>query len=138
MPLSLKVVSSLGHAFDPARTPSVLRRYETETNWKPPPLAVKYPRFSTDRDIAEANNLEWITPGHPLFEALHSHARALDTDTSGPLRDIHRRVGAAILFESSGGQTDKVAHLPELRFAIGEPEVEVGIDSRLHDKRTFT
>jgi len=37
------------------------------------------------------------------------------------LRDIHRRVGAAILFESSGGQIDKVAHLPELRFALGEP-----------------
>jgi hypothetical protein len=33
-------------------------------------------------------------------------------------------VGTAILFESSGGQTDKVAHLPELRFALGEPEVD--------------
>lgn len=54
----------------------------------------------------------------------HAHARALDADTKGPLRDIHRRVGAAILFESSGGQTDKVAHLPELRFALGEPEVD--------------
>jgi hypothetical protein len=53
-----------------------------------------------------------------------SHARALDADTTGPLRDIHRRVGATILFESSGGQTDKVAHLPELRFALGEPEVD--------------
>jgi hypothetical protein len=53
-----------------------------------------------------------------------SHARALDADTKGPLRDIHRRVGSAILFESSGGQVDKVAHLPELRFALGEPEVE--------------
>jgi Protein of unknown function (DUF499) len=54
------------------------------------------------------------------------HARALDADTpKGPLRDIHRRVGAAILFESSGGQIDKVAHLAELRFALGEPpEVE--------------
>jgi len=54
----------------------------------------------------------------------HSHARALDADTKGPLRDIHRRVGAAILFESSGGQVDKVAHLPELRFALGEPDVD--------------
>jgi adenine-specific DNA methylase len=54
----------------------------------------------------------------------HSHARALDADTKGPLRDIHRRVGATILFESSGGQSDKVAHLPELRFALGEPEVD--------------
>jgi hypothetical protein len=49
------------------------------------------------------------------------HARALDTDIKGALRDIHRRVGAAILFESSGRQIDKVAHLPELRFALGEP-----------------
>ena len=54
----------------------------------------------------------------------HSHARALDADTKGPLRDIHRRVGTAILFESSGGQTDRVAHLPELRFALGEPDVD--------------
>ena len=54
----------------------------------------------------------------------HSHARALDADTKGPLRDIHRRVGSAILFESSGGQTDKVAHLPELRFDLGEPELD--------------
>jgi hypothetical protein len=54
----------------------------------------------------------------------HSHARALDADTKGPLRDIHRRVGAAIFFESSGGQTDKSAHLPELRFAIGDPTMD--------------
>ena len=53
-----------------------------------------------------------------------AHARALDTDAKGALRDIHRRVGTAVLFESSGGQIDKVAHLPELRFALGEPDVE--------------
>jgi hypothetical protein len=53
-----------------------------------------------------------------------SHARALDADTSGILRDIHRRVATTILFESSGGQTDKSAHLPELRFALGEPGIE--------------
>jgi len=53
-----------------------------------------------------------------------AHSKALDADTKGPLRDIHRRVGTAILFESSGGQTDKVAHLPELRFALGEPELD--------------
>ncbi len=53
-----------------------------------------------------------------------AHSRALDADTKGPLRDIHRRVGTAILFESSGGQTDKVAHLPELRFALGEPDLD--------------
>ena len=53
-----------------------------------------------------------------------SHAKALDADTSGTLRDIHRRVGATILFESSGGHIDKLSHLPELRFALGEPELD--------------
>jgi hypothetical protein len=53
-----------------------------------------------------------------------AHARALDADTRGPLRDIHRRVATAILFESSGGQIDQVAHMPELRFALGEPEID--------------
>jgi hypothetical protein len=70
-----------------------------------------------------------------------AHARALDADTKGPLRDIHRRVGTAILFESSGGQTDKVAHLPELRFALGEPEVDTtSVDNAafaLEDKSYF-
>jgi len=54
----------------------------------------------------------------------HSHAGALDADTKGPLKNIHRRVGTAILFESSGGQREKVAHVPELRFAIGGPKVD--------------
>ena len=59
-----------------------------------------------------------------------AHAKSLDVDAHGALRDIHRRVGTAILFESSGGQVDKVAHLPELRFALGEPEVDTAtIDS---------
>jgi hypothetical protein len=54
----------------------------------------------------------------------NSHARALDVDAKGVLKDIHRRVATAILFESSGGQVDKVAHLPELRFALAEPEID--------------
>ncbi len=70
-----------------------------------------------------------------------SHARALDADAKGALRHIHRRVATAILFESSGGQIDKVAHLPELRFALGEPEVDTtSIDiaaATLEDKSYF-
>lgn len=59
-----------------------------------------------------------------------AHAKALDADAKGPLRKIHQRVGTAILFESSGGQRDKVAHLPELRFALGEPETDTtSVDS---------
>jgi len=57
-------------------------------------------------------------------------ARVLDADTKGELRNIHRRVATAILFESSGGQIDKVAHLPELRFALGEPAIDTtSVDS---------
>ncbi len=53
-----------------------------------------------------------------------ARAKPLDADAKGALRDIHKRVGTAMLFESSGGQLDRVAHLPELRFALGEPDVE--------------
>jgi len=70
-----------------------------------------------------------------------SHARALDADTKGALRNIHRRVATTILFESSGGQIDKVAHLPELRFALGEPDVDTtSVDNAafaLEDKSYF-
>ena len=80
VPLTLKPVPSLTHAFDPARTPSVLRRYEKDADWKLPALTDRYPRCSTDRDTAETEKLEWVTPGHPLFEAIrrHTHAQALD------------------------------------------------------------
>ncbi len=54
----------------------------------------------------------------------HNKAAALDADTKGPLKGIHRRVGTAILFESSGGQSDQIAHQPDLRFALGDPEVD--------------
>jgi len=72
--LSYKPVAALPHTFDPGRTPLVLQRYEQEGTWRLPPLATRYPRCSTDRAIAEAHNLEWVTPGHPLFEALRRHA----------------------------------------------------------------
>lgn len=71
----------------------------------------------------------------------HSHAKALDVDSKGALRGIHQRTGSVILFESSGGQIDKVAHLPELRFALGEPQIDTtSIDNAafaLEDKSYF-
>src|SRR5262249_38362791 len=45
------------------------------------PLAARYPRFSTDRQTAEEHSLEWVTPGHPLFEALRRHAFAKSQDS---------------------------------------------------------
>jgi len=73
VPLKLKIIENLPHTFEPSRTPGNLRRFEREPNWKLPPLASKYPRCSTDRNTAEKNNLEWVTPGHPLFEAVRRH-----------------------------------------------------------------
>ena len=70
---TLKPISNLPHTFDPARTPGVLKNYEAQPDWKLPALSTKYPRISTDREVAEKNNLEWVTPGHPLFEALRRH-----------------------------------------------------------------
>jgi len=71
--LSLKPVAKLPHTFTPGATPVALRRYDRERDWSLPTLAAKYPRLSTDRGVAEENNLEWVTPGHPLFEAVRRH-----------------------------------------------------------------
>lgn len=62
-----------------------------------------------------------------------AHARALDADCPAALKDIHKRVGVSLFFESSGGQSEKVAHLPELRFALGEPGIDTTtIDNAAH------
>jgi hypothetical protein len=71
--LALKAVPSLPHTFDPGRTPNVLKNYERNPDWRLPSLLAKYPRLSTHRETADANNLEWVTPGHPLFEAVRRH-----------------------------------------------------------------
>ena len=78
--LALKPVRNLAHTFDPARVPPGLKKYERMPDWKLPELAVRYPRLSTDRDTAEEHHLEWVTPGHPLFEALRRHSLDLGRD----------------------------------------------------------
>jgi hypothetical protein len=81
--LPLKVSPSLPHTFDPGRTPTTLKRYESQPDWKLPALATRYPRLSTDRETAEKNNLEWVTPGHPLFEALRRNTLSLAQEPFG-------------------------------------------------------
>ena len=83
VPMTLRPVPKLPHAFEPARTPSVLRRYEREPDWKLPALADRYPRCSADREVAETEKLEWVTPGHPLFEAIRRHTLAQALDVLG-------------------------------------------------------
>jgi hypothetical protein len=76
VPLTLKTFSTLPYTFEPTATPPALRQYDKLADWKGQPVSLRYPRFSTDREIADQNNLEWVTPGHPLFEALRRHAVA--------------------------------------------------------------
>ncbi len=85
VPMNLKGVPNLPYTFEPARTPSVLRRYEKDADWNLPALADRYPRCSTDREVAETEKLEWVTPGHPLFEAIrrHTHTEALGVLAKG-------------------------------------------------------
>lgn len=80
IPFSIKYMPRLPHTFEPARTPHALKKYESDPDWKLPALSSKYPRCSTDRDTAEKNNLEWVTPGHPLFEAIrrHTHHKGIE------------------------------------------------------------
>jgi hypothetical protein len=58
-----------------------------------------------------------------------SHAETLDDeDAEGAGRTmIHQRVARALFFESCGGQTDKSAHLPELYFAVGDPDTDTAL-----------
>jgi superfamily II DNA or RNA helicase len=69
--LNLRDVSNLPHTFDvTGAIPTSLRRHERESGWRYGQIATRYSRCSTDRVIADANNLEWVTPGHALFEAV--------------------------------------------------------------------
>ena len=72
--LPLTRVKGSPHTFDPGRTPAGLRKFEREPDWRLPELGARYPRFSTDRTAAQAGNLEWVTPGHALFEALRRYS----------------------------------------------------------------
>jgi superfamily II DNA or RNA helicase len=133
VPLALKPVSSLAHAFESARTPSALRRYESEANWKLPPLAVKYPRFSTDREIAEANSLEWVTPGHPLFEALRRHIFGLAQETFGKgacFYSLQHEIPSRIDFYRAR-IVDGVGNIVHERFFV--VELIEGAEPKIHD-----
>ena len=70
VPIAIKVIANLPHTFEPGRTPISLRLYERAPDWKLPVLLNRYPRCTTDRETAEKLNLEWVTPGHPLFESM--------------------------------------------------------------------
>ncbi len=57
-----------------------------------------------------------------------SHAARLDGEAPETLRRLrlHQKVATALFFESSGGQQRQEATVPELRLAVGEPELDIG------------
>jgi hypothetical protein len=81
--LSVKQVSGTPHTFEPSRTPPSLRRFEGDPDWRLPEVSLRYPRCSTDRETADRLKLEWVTPGHPLFEALRRNTLELARPSFG-------------------------------------------------------
>ena len=79
--MPLRAAPRLPFTYEGVRPPRALKRYEAEADWKIAPLAARYPRLSTHRETAEERNLEWVTPGHPLFEALRRHALSAAGDS---------------------------------------------------------
>ena len=115
--LFLKPVDRLAHTFEPGRTPAVLKKYERETDWKLSQLAARYPLLSTDRETADTNNLEWVTPGHPLFEALRRHG--LDV-----ARDAFSR----------GASFHSLSHEEPARFDVYHAKVVDGLGRTVHER----
>ncbi|MEM3086215.1 MAG: helicase-related protein [Halobacteria archaeon] len=114
--MSLKPVGAYRHTFDPGATPPALRRYETDSTWRLPPLANRYPRFTTDRKTAEEKKFEWVTPGHPLFEALRRHA----VETARPMF-------------GQGACVHSLAHTRPARIDFYRAQVADGLDRVIHE-----
>jgi hypothetical protein len=57
-----------------------------------------------------------------------SHAIRLDAEATEDIKKsrLHRKVNTAIFFESNGGCTRVEATVPEIRLAVGEPNVDIG------------
>ncbi len=57
-----------------------------------------------------------------------SHATRLDAEAQETIKiaRLHRKVMTAIFFESNGGQAKADATVPEIRFAVAEPGLDIG------------
>ena len=57
-----------------------------------------------------------------------SHADRLDREATDDIRKarLHRKVATTVFFESNGGQMRAEATVPEIRLAVGEPDLDIG------------
>ena len=111
--LSLRPVRNLAHTFDAGRTPPALRRHNPQIR----ELAANYGRLSTDRDTAQAHNLEWVTPGHPLFESLRRNSLELGQDAF-----------------TSGACFHSLQHLTPARLDFYRAKVVDGLGKTVHER----
>ena len=69
--LSLTPMKATERAFTVSKIPVVLYQQARAKDWKLLQLAISYDRICFDRSTLETDvRLEWVTPGHPLFEAV--------------------------------------------------------------------
>lgn len=56
-----------------------------------------------------------------------AHALRLDREATEAVRKarLHRKIAATTLFESNGGMTKAEATQPEIRFAVGDPDLDI-------------
>ena len=114
VPLGAEAVPSLPHTFEPGRHAvgaSALR--EASRTGSCTALPNRYPRFSTDRETAEKNNLEWVTPGHPLFEAMRRH-------TLDKARDYACRRRLLLFARRRPARANRLSIAPESSTASGD------------------
>lgn len=82
--LPLSPLRDIERAFTVGRIPAALYEETKAKNWKLPELARRYERICFDRDALKLDSrFEWVTPGHPLFEAVR---RRIWEQTQGQLR----------------------------------------------------
>lgn len=57
-----------------------------------------------------------------------SHADRLDREATDDIKKarLHRKTATTVFFESNGGQMRAEATVPEIRLAVGEPELDIG------------
>jgi Protein of unknown function (DUF499) len=58
----------------------------------------------------------------------HAHALRLDKEATTDVKraQLHRKVATTVFFESNGGQQRGEATLPEVRLAVGQPDLDIG------------
>jgi hypothetical protein len=59
----------------------------------------------------------------------NSHARRLDDEAIDGVKKarLHRKCATTIFFESNGGMANGQATLPEIKFSLGEPDLDIGL-----------